>query len=60
MIRCQMAGCVDMAGVVAKCKDIIGGIAEYDFCESCADYIREDLQVIKITPYANKGLVNKN
>lgn len=49
-----------MAGVVAKCKDIISGIVEYDFCESCADYIREDLEVIRITPYANKGLVNKN
>ena len=55
-----MAGCADMAGVVAKCKDIIHGTIEYDFCESCADYIRQDLDVIRITPYANKGLVNKN
>lgn len=49
-----------MAGVVAKCKDIIHETVEYDFCESCADYISEELQVIRITPYANKGLVNKD
>jgi hypothetical protein len=55
-----MAGCSDMAGVVAKCKDIIHETVEYDFCESCADYIREDLDVIRITPYANKGLTLKN
>jgi hypothetical protein len=55
-----MAGCAEMAGVVAKCKDLIHGLVEYDFCESCADYIREELQVIRITPYANKGLLNKN
>jgi hypothetical protein len=54
-----MAGCADMAGVVAKCKDTIQGLVEYDFCESCADYIREDLDIIRITPYANKGLVKK-
>lgn len=59
MIRCEMAGCADMAGVVAKCKDTIQGLVEYDFCESCADYIREDLDIIRITPYANKGLVKK-
>jgi hypothetical protein len=55
-----MAGCADMAAVVAKCKDIIQGTVEYDFCESCADYIREELETIKITPYANKGLTLKN
>ena len=60
MIKCEMAGCADMADVVVKCKNIISGAIEYDFCESCADYIREELQVIKITPYANKGLKNKN
>ena len=60
MIRCEMAGCTDYADVVAKCKDIIQGTIEYDFCESCADYLREELQVIRITPYANKGLLNKN
>lgn len=60
MIRCEMAGCADMAAVVAKCKDIIQGTVEYDFCESCADYIREELETIKITPYANKGLTLKN
>jgi hypothetical protein len=51
-----MAGCVEMADVVAKCKDIIQGTIEYDFCESCADYLTEELEIIKITPYANKGL----
>ena len=56
MIRCEMAGCVEMADVVAKCKDIIQGTIEYDFCESCADYLTEELEIIKITPYANKGL----
>jgi hypothetical protein len=55
-----MAGCVELAGVVAKCKDIIHGTIEYDFCETCADYLREDLKIIKITPYKNKALVNKN
>jgi len=55
-----MAGCVEFAGVVAKCKDIIYGLVEYDFCESCADYIREELEVVRLTPYANKGLANKN
>ena len=55
-----MAGCVEFAGVVAKCKDTIHGLVEYDFCESCAEYMREELETIKITPYANKGLVNKN
>jgi hypothetical protein len=60
MIRCEMAGCVEFADVVAKCKDIIQGTIEYDFCESCADYLREELEIIRITPYANKGLLNKN
>ena len=60
MIRCEMAGCTEMAAVVAKCKDIIQGTIEYDFCESCADYLSEELELIRITPYANKGLVQKN
>ena len=60
MIRCEMAGCADMAGVVVKYKETTRKIVEYDLCESCADYIRQDLDVIRITPYANKGLVNKN
>ena len=60
MIRCEMAGCTDYADVVAKCKDIIHGLVEYDFCQSCADYLREDLQIIRITPYANKYLEIKN
>jgi hypothetical protein len=55
MIRCEMAGCAEFAGVVARCKDIISGIVEYDFCENCADYLSDE-QVIRITPYANKGL----
>jgi hypothetical protein len=60
MIRCQAAGCSDMAGVVVKCKDIIRGIVEYDFCENCAAYISKDPLVIRMTPYANKGLLTKN
>jgi hypothetical protein len=56
MIKCEMAGCAEMAGVVARCKDIISGIVGYDFCEDCADYLRDELQVIRVTPYANKGL----
>lgn len=60
MIRCEMAGCADMAGVVVKYKETTREIVEYDFCESCADYIREDLDVIRITPYANKGLKQTN
>jgi hypothetical protein len=60
MIRCQAAGCSDMAGVVVKCKDLIRGIVEYDFCETCAAYISQDPLVIRLTPYANKGLLIKN
>jgi hypothetical protein len=60
MIRCQAAGCSDMAGVVLKCKDTIRGIVEYDFCENCAHYLSQDPLVIRITPYANKGLLTKN
>ena len=56
MIRCEMAGCGEFAGVVARCKDIIHGIVEYDFCEECADYLSDELAIIRITPYANKGL----
>ena len=55
MIRCQAAGCFDMAGVVVKCKDLIRGIVEYDFCENCAAYISKDPLVIRLTPYANKA-----
>jgi hypothetical protein len=60
MITCQAAGCFDMAGMVVRCKGIIGGLVEYDFCENCAAYISEDPQVIRITPYANKGLLVTN
>lgn len=57
MIRCEMAGCTEMAGVVAECPDIIAGALAYDFCESCADYLRDELgKSVKLTPYANKGL----
>jgi hypothetical protein len=56
MIRCELAGCTDMAGVVAKCKDILHGTVEYDLCENCADYLSQELKIIRITPYANKGL----
>ena len=49
-----------MADVVAKCKDLVHGTIEYDFCESCADYLSEELELIRITPYANKGLTLKN
>jgi hypothetical protein len=56
-----MAGCVEMAGVVASYENEIYGQMDYDFCESCADYLAEDLaKEVQITPYANKGLVNKN
>jgi hypothetical protein len=56
MIRCEMAGCAEMAGVIAECRDIIAGTVTYDFCESCADYLSDELAIIKVTPYANKGL----
>jgi hypothetical protein len=56
MIRCEMAGCVDMAGVIAECNDIIAGTVAYDLCEACADYLRDELAIIKVTAYANKGL----
>jgi len=56
MIRCEMAGCAEMAGVIAECRDIIAGTVAYDFCEECADYLRDELAIIKVTPYANKGL----
>jgi hypothetical protein len=56
-----MAGCIYMADVVASYDDEIYGQMEYDFCESCADYLAQDLaKEVKITPYANKGLINKN
>jgi hypothetical protein len=55
-----MAGCADMAGVVASYEHEVYGTMEHDFCESCADYLAEDLaKEVKITPYANKGLVKK-
>jgi hypothetical protein len=56
-----MAGCVDMAGVFAIYDDEIYGKQMRDFCESCAEYLAEDLTLeVKFTPYANKGLKNKN
>jgi hypothetical protein len=56
-----MAGCVEMAGVIASYEHPAYGTMEHDFCESCADYLAEDLdKEVKLTPYANKGLVNKN
>jgi hypothetical protein len=61
MIRCEMAGCADMAGVVASYEHEVYGTMEHDFCESCADYLAEDLdKEVKLTPYANKGLTLKN
>jgi hypothetical protein len=61
MIRCQMAGCVEMAGVFATYEDEVYGKQMRDFCESCAEYLAEDLSLeVKFTPYANKGLKNKN
>jgi hypothetical protein len=57
MIRCEMGGCTDMADVVAEYLHIVYGKQYYDFCKSCVNYIREDLgKILKITPYANKGL----
>jgi hypothetical protein len=56
-----MAGCADMAGVVASYEHEVYGTMEHDFCESCADYLAEDLdKEVKLTPYANKGLTLKN
>lgn len=61
MIRCEMAGCIFMADVVARYDNEIYGPMALDLCESCADYLAEDLSLeVKITPYANKGLKNKN
>ena len=61
MIRCEMAGCADMAGVIAQYEDEVYGQLERDFCESCAQYLAEDLdKEVKLTPYANKGLTLKN
>jgi hypothetical protein len=56
-----MAGCADMAGVIAQYEDEVYGQLERDFCESCAEYLAQDLSLeVKFTPYANKGLKNKN
>jgi hypothetical protein len=55
-----MAGCADMAGVVVKYKETTREIVEYDLCESCADYLSKEPELIRVTPYANKGLTLKN
>ena len=61
MSRCQMAGCVEMAGVFATYEDEVYGKQMRDFCESCAEYLADDpAKELKFTPYANKGLTNKN
>ena len=60
MIRCEMAGCADMAGVVVKYKETTRKIVEYDLCESCADYLSGEPELIRVTPYANKGLKQTN
>ena len=61
MIRCEMAGCVEMAGVIAQYENEVYGKVESDLCESCAEYLAEDLaKEVKLTPYANKGLLQKN
>jgi hypothetical protein len=60
MIRCEMAGCVDMAGFVVKYKEITREIVEYDLCQSCAEYLSKEPELIRVTPYANKGLLQKN
>jgi hypothetical protein len=50
-----------MADVVAEYLHIVYGKQYFDFCKSCVNYLREDLgKILKITPYANKGLLNKN
>jgi hypothetical protein len=61
MIRCEMAGCVYMADVVASYDNEIYGPMELDYCQSCADYLAEDLSLeVKLTPYANKELKLNN
>jgi hypothetical protein len=56
-----MAGCVEMAGVIAQYENEVYGKVESDLCESCAEYLAEDLaKEVKLTPYANKGLLQKN
>jgi hypothetical protein len=56
-----MAGCVEMAGVFATYEDEVYGKQMRDFCESCAEYLADDpAKELKFTPYANKGLTNKN
>ncbi len=50
-----------MADVLAKYEHEVYGKMELDLCESCADYLAEDLaKEVKIEPYKNKGLLNKN
>jgi hypothetical protein len=56
MIRCELEGCEEMAGVIAECPDIIAGTVTYDLCENCADYLSDELAIITTKPYANKGL----
>ena len=60
MIRCEMAGCADMAGFVVKYKEITREIVEYDLCQSCAEYLSKEPELIRVTPYANKNLTTKN
>jgi hypothetical protein len=56
-----MAGCVYMADVVASYDNEIYGPMELDYCQSCADYLAEDLSLeVKLTPYANKELKLNN
>ena len=61
MIRCEMAGCIYFADVVASYEHEVYGKMNLDYCQSCADYLADDPSLeVKITPYANKGLLNKN
>jgi hypothetical protein len=61
MIRCEMAGCVEMAACVAKYEDKVFGTLENDFCQNCANYLLEAMGLyLTITPYKNKGLATKN
>ncbi len=61
MIRCEMAGCIYMAEVVASYDNEIYGLMELEYCQSCADYLAEDFaKEVKITPHANKQLKLNN
>jgi hypothetical protein len=56
-----MAGCIYFADVVASYEHEVYGKMNLDYCQSCADYLADDPSLeVKITPYANKGLLNKN